>query len=85
MGYIFKKYPAIKAKRKGGKRLFTMEQKVAIWEIAKGKCQIDGCKEKFVNPRQGDADHIVMWKDGGETTIENGRLLCQTHNRGRKV
>jgi hypothetical protein len=85
MGYIFKNYPNVKAKRKGGKRLFTIEQKVAIWEIAKGRCQENGCKEKFAHPREADADHVVMWKDGGETTIENGRLLCQTHNRGRKV
>lgn len=83
MAHIFQKYPGIKSKRIRGKRLFTMEQKIAIWERAKHKCEFSGCKETFVHPREADADHIVMWKDGGETTIENGRLLCKKHNRSR--
>jgi hypothetical protein len=29
------------------------------------------------------ADHIVMYAEGGETTQENGRLLCPFHNRLR--
>jgi hypothetical protein len=84
MSFILQKYKTAKPKAKRGKRLFTIEQKIAIWEIAKGKCQADGCDKEFENPRKADADHIVMWKDGGETTVENGRLLCQKHNRGRK-
>jgi hypothetical protein len=28
-------------------------------------------------------DHIVPWTDGGETTQENGRVLCGFHNRLR--
>ncbi|MFZ0249420.1 MAG: HNH endonuclease signature motif containing protein, partial [Acidimicrobiales bacterium] len=28
-------------------------------------------------------DHIQTWADGGETTQDNGRLLCGFHNRLR--
>jgi hypothetical protein len=28
-----------------------------------------------------DADHIVPWSEGGETSQWNGRLQCTTHNR----
>jgi len=84
MTYALQKNPDIKAKKIRGKRLFTLEQKIAIWERAKGKCEISGCKETFSHPREADADHIVMWKNGGDTTIENGRLLCKKHNRSRK-
>lgn len=84
MSFILQKYPTAKPKIKSRKRLFTIEQKIAIWERANGKCETKGCNEEFDNPRKADADHIVMWKDGGETTVANGRLLCQKHNRGRK-
>lgn len=31
-----------------------------------------------------DADHITMYSEGGETKVENGRVLCPSHNRGRQ-
>lgn len=27
------------------------------------------------------ADHIMPWSRGGRTTIENGQMLCASHNR----
>lgn len=30
-----------------------------------------------------DADHIEMHSEGGETTLDNARVLCPSHNRGR--
>lgn len=84
MSFILQKHQSAKPKHQKGKRLFTIEQKIAIWELAKGKCQAEGCNKEFESPRKADADHVVMWKNSGETTVENGRLLCQTHNRGRK-
>ena len=66
---------------------FTMEQKLAIWERADHQCEWvendQRCPEIFPNPRVADADHVVKWDDNGLTTVENGRLLCQAHNRGR--
>ncbi len=37
----------------------------------------------FPEFRLADADHIVRWVEGGATSLTNGRLLCQAHNRGR--
>jgi len=70
------------------RRTFTDEQKVAIWERAGHQCEYvaesERCSEEFPNFREADADHIVKWDDNGPTSISNGRLLCQTHNRGRR-
>lgn len=54
-------------------RYFTEQQKVHIWwRQNNGICAY--CGEKT------DADahyhHILMWKDGGKSTIDNGVLLC---------
>ena len=35
------------------------------------------CKEK----RNLEYDHVISWSRGGESTVENLRLLCQKHNR----
>jgi hypothetical protein len=54
-------------------RIWTTSQRRAI--IARDKhCQGPGCR---VTPRHCDIHHEVHWADGGETTIENGRLLCR--------
>jgi hypothetical protein len=71
------------------RRAFTEQQKIAIWDRANGRCEWieeDGnrCQETFANFRDADADHIMKWADGGPTTVENGRLLCQFHNRSRR-
>ncbi|MFM1830809.1 MAG: hypothetical protein RLZZ558_1149, partial [Planctomycetota bacterium] len=70
-------------------RTFTAEQKLAIWNHAQGQCEHRDekgkrCPEKFPDPAKADADHVVMWKDNGATSVSNGRLLCPAHNRGRK-
>lgn len=84
MSFVLRKYPSARPKNRDSKRVFTIEQKIAIWERANRKCEWVGCNKEFPNPRLADADHIVFWDKGGPTTIENGRLLCQEHNRGRK-
>ncbi|RYG39306.1 MAG: DUF262 domain-containing protein [Burkholderiales bacterium] len=78
----------LEPKDRDGRRGFTEAQKLAIWERACHQCEWveDGsrCAEEFNDYRTADADHIVRWKDNGKTTIANGRLLCQRHNRGRR-
>ena len=68
-------------------RLFTIQQKIAIWELANHQCEYENngkrCNKLFDDPRAADADHIVRWDQNGKTTVSNGRLLCQQHNRGR--
>jgi hypothetical protein len=87
VSFVLNKYQTLVLKKRDKKRLFSIEQKIAIWERANHQCEYkDGnrrCKEKLVHPRDGDADHVVLWKDGGETTLKNGRLLCRKHNRSR--
>lgn len=43
------------------------------------RCQhASGCDEPIT---RCDVDHVVPHADGGPTDIDNGRLLCTTHNR----
>jgi hypothetical protein len=90
MSYILAKHPSAKFKARDAKRTFSIEQKIAIWERAEHNCEFkdentnERCKAKFEHPRKADADHIVMWKNNGSTSLENGRLLCPKHNRGRR-
>ncbi len=85
--FILRRFPTMAPKDTN--RTFTDEQKIAIWDRADRQCEYvtDGvrCSERFANFREADADHIVRWIEGGNTTLENGRLLCQAHNRGRGV
>ena len=39
---------------------------------------VSGCD---VPAHQCDIDHVVPWSHGGPTSIDNGQLLCPTHNR----
>jgi hypothetical protein len=85
MSFIMRKYPDMKPK--DPTRTFGEAQKIAIWDRAGRRCEHeqDGtrCDEVFADFRIADADHIIRWVDGGSTTLDNGRLLCQAHNRGR--
>ncbi len=88
MTFILQEMPDLEPKDRDGKRLFTFDQKLAIWERAHHQCEWTDdkgsrCSEKFSNPKEADADHIVRWKENGKTTVANGRLLCKKHNRGR--
>ena len=42
-----------------------------------GSCRFPGCThEKYL-----DAHHVEHWADGGETSVENTLLLCDSHHR----
>lgn len=30
-----------------------------------------------------EADHIIPWRDGGKTTLDNCQMLCKKHNRSK--
>jgi hypothetical protein len=84
MSYVLRRYPSLIPKDRK-QRIFTDAQKIAIWDRARMRCEWvrrgKRCSKAFANFRDADADHIVKWKDGGPTSVENGRLLCTHHNR----
>jgi hypothetical protein len=86
MSHILRRHP--NATLRDRQRVFSEDQKIAIWDRASGRCEWEEggqrCTELFADFRLGDADHIVRWIDGGPTSIDNGRLLCTKHNRGRR-
>ncbi|GAA4735964.1 GmrSD restriction endonuclease domain-containing protein [Flavisolibacter ginsenosidimutans] len=88
LSFFLKEIPTAMPKDRD-RRNFSVEQKIAIWEKAKHQCEFKDdkdvrCAEIFTNFKDADADHIIKWSNNGPTTVENGRLLCQRHNRGRK-
>tara|TARA_Y100000590_G_scaffold417517_1_gene517342 strand:- start:132 stop:1421 length:1290 start_codon:yes stop_codon:yes gene_type:complete len=61
-------------------RLFTQEERILIWIRGNKKCEL--CNISLELP-QMDADHNREWSLGGQTTLDNGRCLCQICNRSR--
>ncbi|MFZ0015030.1 MAG: DUF222 domain-containing protein [Acidimicrobiia bacterium] len=54
-------------------RVWTTAQRRAI--VARDRhCQGKGCRAQ---PRHCDIHHKTHWADGGESTIDNGQLLCR--------
>ncbi len=68
--------------RLDSKRLFDEEQKRQIFDRAEGKCAVCG---ELVEEGDDEYDHFpIAYRDGGKTTVENGRLVCKRHHpRGR--
>jgi hypothetical protein len=58
-------------------RLFTKRQRVAL-AVRDGGCMWFGCQRP---PSWCEAHHIVFWqRDGGETNVDDGILLCKHHH-----
>jgi hypothetical protein len=58
-------------------RLFTRKQRIAL-AVRDGGCRFGGCDRP---PSWTEAHHIDYWgRDDGETTIDNGLLLCRLHH-----
>ena len=62
-------------------RLFTQEQRLAIYRKDRGHCKIrthcDGDKLRWSD---WQADHILPHSKGGTTTVSNGQVSCQACN-----
>lgn len=62
--------------------MLDVGRKTRVWSAAQRRaivardnhCQGPGCRAK---PGHCDIHHIVSWADGGDTDIDNGRLLCR--------
>jgi len=59
------------------KRLVTTAQRTALAVRDRG-CTWSGCTRP---PWHCDAHHVTAWIDGGDTNLDNLRLLCRTHHR----
>ncbi len=59
-------------------RVFTAQQKRELFLQSGGKCKL--CL-KEVALTEFEADHIIPFSKGGETTLENGQCLCRSCNR----
>jgi hypothetical protein len=57
------------------KRTVSTALRRALWSRDRG-CIFPGCHNK----RYIDAHHIVHWADGGETNLDNMKLLCTYHH-----
>lgn len=75
---------------KDDRRAFDEAERIAIYRRDDGLCQI--CLEEGkpetearVPWREFDADHVRPHSRGGVTAVDNGRVLCRYHNRGRPV
>jgi hypothetical protein len=58
------------------RRLVTPAQRAAL-AVRDGGCSFPGCD---VGPTACDAHHIVHWRRGGRTDLDNLTLVCWTHH-----
>lgn len=64
-------------------RVFSGEQKDKLFAKAGGVCGV--CRQPMEQGDEVEGDHFpIPWRDGGRTSIENGRLVhARCHPRGR--
>ena len=81
--YLLRKFfeAVTNIEQKDNQRLFTHEQRMAIYRRDKSLCQLrvkcDGIKCEW---DAWEADHIIPWSRGGKTTVENGQVACPVCN-----
>ena len=69
-------------------REFTPSERETLYARQDGVCPMcekEGAPKVRYEITEMDADHIVPWKSGGKTVLENGRMLCQRHNRSNRT
>lgn len=59
-------------------RSFPDKIKLAVWEKQKHKCA--DCGEEY-DYQFMEGDHIIPWRKGGRTDMENCQMLCRKCNR----
>jgi hypothetical protein len=67
--------------QKDSQRLFSHEQRLAIFRRDGGICQVKlKCQGIKCEWDAWEADHKVPWSQGGKTTVENGQVACPACN-----
>jgi hypothetical protein len=69
---------------KDDQRLFSHEQRLAIFRRDKGFCQVNlKCKGVKCEWDAWEADHILSWSKGGKTIVSNGQVACLPCNSSK--
>jgi hypothetical protein len=69
---------------KDQQRLFSPEQRKAIFRRDQGMCQLRlRCTGARCDWDAWEADHRVAWSHGGKTTVENGQVACSACNAAK--
>ena len=63
------------------RRIFTVDQRIALWEMANGLCHYCG---QFFPFDQSQADHVFPFSRGGASVLANGVNACGPCNRHRR-
>ncbi len=70
--------------RKDGQRMFTNEQRLAIYRRDNGLCGVQiKCSGEKCEWDAWEADHIVPWSQGGKTVVANGQVACPACNASK--
>ena len=59
-------------------RWFTHKQNIIIWLRQNGQCGDCG---RHIKQVEHQYHHILRWKDGGETSIDNAVLICNEYHK----
>lgn len=63
------------------RRRFNSSERITLYLSADGKCSVCGA----VLAGGWEADHVIPYSRGGETSVTNGQALCVTCNREKGV
>ena len=74
--FFLDKFPETKVKDK--QRNFSDAQRYVIYNLSGRKCH--KCEKAFKDFDDFEADHVIQWAHGGETSIKNARALCRSCN-----
>ncbi len=71
---------------KDEQRTFSEAQRISIYRLAHGVCQMCRAEEKSekdarVPWSQYEADHVLPHSKGGLTDVQNAQVLCEYHNQ----
>lgn len=75
-------YPDLQLK--DDQRLFTHDQRMAIFRRDKGICRVRlKCSGQECSWDNWEADHRQPWSQGGRTTVANGQVACLSCNASK--
>jgi len=71
--------------KKTDSRTYKGTLRQLVFERDNYTCQCCGItnKQAFKKGLMMEVDHIIEWEDGGETTYENGQVLCSECNKAK--